>query len=61
MKASALYRIAAFLLLRFDAEHTSGFPRSDPKREWIFVPYVQLTFTLWGLAGLIGIFIRLAA
>ena len=31
MKASALYRIAAVLLLLFDAGHTSGFPWSDPK------------------------------
>jgi hypothetical protein len=30
MKASALYRIAAVLLLLFDAGHTSGFPWSDP-------------------------------
>ena len=31
MKASAFYRIAAVLLLLFDAGHTSGFPWSDPK------------------------------
>jgi hypothetical protein len=31
MKASAFYRIAAGLLLLFDAGHTSGFPWSDPK------------------------------
>ena len=31
MKASTLYRIAAVLLLLFDAGHTSGFPWSDPK------------------------------
>jgi len=31
MKASALYRVAAVLLLLFDAGHTSGFPWSDPK------------------------------
>jgi len=31
MKASLLYRIAAVLLLLFDAGHTSGFPWSDPK------------------------------
>src|SRR6202140_4652091 len=31
MKTSALFRIAAFLLLLFDAGHTSGFPWSDPK------------------------------
>jgi hypothetical protein len=31
LKASALYRIAAVLLLLFDAGHTSGFPWSDPK------------------------------
>jgi hypothetical protein len=31
MKASMLYRIAAVLLLLFDAGHTSGFPWSDPK------------------------------
>jgi hypothetical protein len=30
MKASLLYRIAAILLLLFDAGHTSGFPWSDP-------------------------------
>src|SRR5215469_3211393 len=30
MKASALYRTAAVLLLVFDAGHTSGFPWSDP-------------------------------
>src|SRR6202140_4661681 len=30
MKTSALFRIAAFLLLLFDAGHTSGFPWSDP-------------------------------
>jgi len=30
MKASALYKIAAVLLLLFDAGHTSGFPWSDP-------------------------------
>jgi hypothetical protein len=32
MKASMFYRIAAVLLLLFDAGHTSGFPWSDP--EW---------------------------
>ena len=32
MKASLFYRIAAVLLLLFDAGHTSGFPWSDP--EW---------------------------
>ena len=31
MKASMFYRIAAVLLLLFDAGHTSGFPWSDPK------------------------------
>ncbi len=31
MKASVLYRLAAVLLLLFDAGHTSGFPWSDPK------------------------------
>jgi hypothetical protein len=31
MKASLFYRIAAILLLLFDAGHTSGFPWSDPK------------------------------
>jgi hypothetical protein len=31
MKASTFYRIAAVLLLLFDAGHTSGFPWSDPK------------------------------
>jgi hypothetical protein len=31
MKASMFYRIAAALLLLFDAGHTSGFPWSDPK------------------------------
>src|SRR5258708_30237630 len=31
MKASMLYRIAAVLLLLFDAGRTSGFPWSDPK------------------------------
>ena len=31
MKASLFYRIAAVLLLLFDAGHTSGFPWSDPK------------------------------
>ena len=31
MKASALYRIGAVLLLLFDVGHTSGFPWSDPK------------------------------
>jgi hypothetical protein len=30
MKASTLYRIAAVLLLLFDAGHSSGFPWSDP-------------------------------
>jgi hypothetical protein len=30
MKASLFYRIAAVLLLLFDAGHTSGFPWSDP-------------------------------
>jgi hypothetical protein len=30
VKASMLYRIAAVLLLLFDAGHTSGFPWSDP-------------------------------
>jgi hypothetical protein len=30
MKASMFYRIAAVLLLLFDAGHTSGFPWSDP-------------------------------
>jgi hypothetical protein len=32
MKASVFYRIAAVLLLLFDAGHTAGFPWSDP--EW---------------------------
>ncbi len=31
MRVSTLYRIAAVLLLLFDAGHTSGFPWSDPK------------------------------
>ncbi len=31
MKASVFYRIAAVLLLLFDAGHTSGFPWSDPQ------------------------------
>jgi hypothetical protein len=31
MRASALYRVAAVLLLLFDIGHTSGFPWSDPK------------------------------
>ena len=31
MKASMFYRIAAVLLLLFDAGHTSGFPWSDAK------------------------------
>jgi len=31
MRASTFYRIAAVLLLLFDAGHTSGFPWSDPK------------------------------
>lgn len=31
MRASIFYRIAAVLLLLFDAGHTSGFPWSDPK------------------------------
>jgi hypothetical protein len=31
MKASMFYRIAAVLLLLFEAGHTSGFPWSDPK------------------------------
>jgi hypothetical protein len=31
MKASTFYRIAAALLLLFEAGHTSGFPWSDPK------------------------------
>lgn len=56
MRASMFYRIAAVLLLLFDAAHTSGFPWSDPKWEWVLAPCGQLTFTLWGLAGLIGIF-----
>jgi hypothetical protein len=30
MKASVFYRIAAVLLLLFDAGHTAGFPWSDP-------------------------------
>jgi hypothetical protein len=31
MKASALYRIAAVLILLFDVGHTAGFPWSDPQ------------------------------
>ena len=31
MRPSMFYRIAAVLLLLFDAGHTSGFPWSDPK------------------------------
>ena len=31
MKPSVFYRIAAVLLLLFEAGHTSGFPWSDPK------------------------------
>jgi len=31
MRASIFYRIAAVLLLLFEAGHTSGFPWSDPK------------------------------
>src|SRR6267378_7060529 len=32
------------------------FPGPIPSGEWILAPCGQLTFTLWGLAGLIGIF-----
>src|SRR6516225_5250253 len=32
------------------------FPGPIPSGEWILAPCSQLTFTLWGLAGLIGIF-----
>jgi hypothetical protein len=31
MKASAFYRIAAVLMVLFDAGHTAGYPWSDPK------------------------------
>ena len=42
MKASMFYRIAAVLLLLFDAGHTSGFPWSDPKWE-VDLGSMQLT------------------
>src|SRR5713226_7772066 len=32
------------------------FPGPIPSGEWILAPCGQLTFTLWGLAGLIGFF-----
>jgi hypothetical protein len=31
MKASAFYRVAAVLMVLFDAGHTAGYPWSDPK------------------------------
>jgi len=56
VKASILYRISSVLLLLFAAGHTSGFPWSDPN--WgVNLGSMQSThFTLWGLAGPIGIF-----
>jgi hypothetical protein len=39
MKASALYRIAAVLILLFDIGHTFGFRQSDPS---------------WGVEALVG-------
>ena len=35
MKASVLYRIAAILMLLFDAGHTAGFPGPIPNGELI--------------------------
>jgi hypothetical protein len=56
MKVSALYRLAAVLLLLLTPDTHLLFPGPIPSGEWIFVPCIQLTFPLWGLAGLIGIF-----
>ena len=50
MKASMFYRIAAVLLVLFDAGHTSGFPWSDPK--WgVDLGSMQLThFSIMGFS-----------
>ena len=56
MKASAFYRIAAVLLLLFDAGHTSGFPWSDPKWGVDLGSMRSTHFYIMGLAGRIGIF-----
>jgi len=45
-KPSVFYRTAAVLLLLFEAGHTSGFPWSDPKWEWILAPCGQPTLTM---------------
>ena len=43
MKVSALYRIAAVLLLLLTPDTHLVFPGPIPSGEWIFVPCVQLT------------------
>src|ERR1700747_664726 len=48
MKASVFYRIAAVLLLLFDAGHTSGFPWSDPKWAVDLGPMQSTHFSMMG-------------
>jgi len=50
MKASVLYRIAAVLLLLFDAGHTSGFPWSDPKWAVDLGPMRSTHFSIMGFS-----------
>ena len=50
MRASVLYRIAAVLLVLFDAGHTSGFPWSDPKWGVNLVPMQTTHFSIMGFS-----------
>jgi len=50
MKASTFYRIAAVLLLLFDAGHTSGFPWSDPKWGVNLYPIQSTHFYVMGFS-----------
>jgi hypothetical protein len=50
MKASIFYRIAAVLLLLFDAGHTSGFPWSDPAWKVDLGPMQSTHFYIMGFS-----------
>jgi len=56
MKASMFYRIAAVLLLLFDAGHTSGFPWSDPQWGVDLGSMRSTHFYIMGFSRTIGIF-----
>ena len=50
MKPSIFYRIAAVLLLLFDAGHTSGFPWSDPNWKVDLVSMQSTHFSILGFS-----------